>query len=122
MSRSVETHRASVFVGLREGYSSCVHSLDEVIDLACGYCDRVGLCVTVTPTTFCYTNGREPGAILGLIHYPRFPRDDPAAYLREHAMALGQMALEAFRQLRVTVMLEDVSILLERPDKSTEVG
>jgi ferredoxin len=37
------------------------------------FCDAVGLCVTVTPTTYVYTDGSEYGFIIGLINYPRFP-------------------------------------------------
>lgn len=37
------------------------------------FCLDVGLCVTVTPTTFIYTGGEEEGFIVGLINYPRFP-------------------------------------------------
>jgi hypothetical protein len=53
-------------------------------------------CVTVTPTTYVHTSGTDPGVIIGLINYPRFPRhpdeiwakaEQIAAYLREE---LGQ--------------------------------
>lgn len=37
------------------------------------YCDEVGYCVTVTPTSYVYTGGEESGFIVGLINYPRFP-------------------------------------------------
>jgi ferredoxin len=37
------------------------------------FCDKEGLCVTVTPTTYVYTGGEEAGVIVGLINYPRFP-------------------------------------------------
>lgn len=37
------------------------------------YCDGVGYCVTVTPTTYVYRDGEEVGVIVGLINYPRFP-------------------------------------------------
>jgi hypothetical protein len=37
------------------------------------FCDKEGLCVTVTPTDYVYTNGQESGVIVGLINYPRFP-------------------------------------------------
>jgi hypothetical protein len=56
------------------------------------YCDESGLCVTVTPTSYIYTNGQEAGFVIGLINYPRFPAapeelwttaEDVAAYLRE---------------------------------------
>lgn len=53
------------------------------------YVDSVGLCVTVTPTTFHYTNGAEPGVVVGLKQYPRFPKrpedlDKLAVELAQH--------------------------------------
>lgn len=37
------------------------------------FCDREGLCVTVTSTSYIYTGGEAEGVIVGLINYPRFP-------------------------------------------------
>lgn len=42
------------------------------------FCNDVGLCVTVTPTTYIYTGGAEAGVIVGCINYPRFPDDNDA--------------------------------------------
>lgn len=39
------------------------------------YCNEVGLCVTVTETNYIFTGGSEKGYIIGLINYPRFPRE-----------------------------------------------
>ena len=56
------------------------------------FCDSEGLCVTVTPTSYVYTDGQEAGFVIGLINYPRFPSTPDelwstaerlAAYLRE---------------------------------------
>ena len=56
------------------------------------YCDENGLCVTVKPASYVYTNGQESGFVIGLINYPRFPvppeelwmaAESIAAYLRE---------------------------------------
>ena len=65
---------------------------NAAMDYARRYCDERGLCVTVTPTTYVYTGGKEDGFAVGLINYPRFPKavnalweiaEDLAAYLRE---------------------------------------
>ena len=37
------------------------------------FCDDIGLCVTLTPTEYIYTNGQEAGFAVGLINYARFP-------------------------------------------------
>lgn len=34
------------------------------------------MCVTLTPTSFIYTGGREDGFAVGFINYPRFPVED----------------------------------------------
>lgn len=60
------------------------------------FCDDVGFCVSVTPTTFTYRGGTEQGVAVGLINYPRFPLGpmdlaNIADSLAEHLVAgLGQ--------------------------------
>jgi len=98
-SEIVQTYQATIFVGLREGYDGPIHNVSEVEKLCCDYCTEVGLCVTVTPTRFCYKNGDEAGAIIGLINYPRFP-SDPAT-IDAHAKSIAKRCLEAFGQNRV---------------------
>lgn len=57
------------------------------------FCDKVGLCVTVTPTTYLYTGGQEEGVIVGLINYPRFPADPGVIFATANELA------EKLRQL-----------------------
>lgn len=47
--------------------------IDEVHAACSAFCDHVGFCVTVARTNYVYTNGAEPGVVVGLINYPRFP-------------------------------------------------
>lgn len=51
------------------------------------FCDKEGLCVTVTPTTYVYTGGEEDGFVVGLINYPRFPNTPGAIYATAKALA-----------------------------------
>lgn len=37
------------------------------------FCE-VGLCVTVTRTSYTYTGGEQSGVLVRLINYPRFPK------------------------------------------------
>jgi hypothetical protein len=60
------------------------------------YCDDVGLCVTVTRTSYVYTGGAEGGIIVGLINYPRFP--STADTLFERAVDLGNWLRRALKQ------------------------
>lgn len=41
------------------------------------FCNKEGLCVTVTPTNYIFTGGNETGYIIGMINYPRFPKGRP---------------------------------------------
>jgi hypothetical protein len=60
------------------------------------HCDEIGLCVTVTPTTYVYTGGEEAGVVVGLINYPRFPAEP--AKIEEKAALLGMKLREALGQ------------------------
>ena len=63
---------------------------------------RVGLCVTIEPTTFLYTGGEESGFIVGLLNYPRFPSEP--AVIDAHAEALADALLEATFQDSVLIV------------------
>jgi hypothetical protein len=66
------------------------------------YCYRVGLCVTVTPTTFIYTGGEEEGFVVGLLNYPRFPKT--LDEIREHATLIAKQLLHGCQQRSVLVV------------------
>lgn len=66
------------------------------------YCDEIGYCVTVEPTSYVYTLGTETGAVIGLINYPRFPRDPEAIF--EHAETLGLRVMEQCGQKSFSIM------------------
>lgn len=69
------------------------------------YCDAVGLCVTVTETTYCYTGGKEAGIIVGLIHYPRFPSTPGAIWA--HAEALADRLCQGMKQQSYSIQAPD---------------
>jgi hypothetical protein len=71
------------------------------------HCDQVGLCVTVTPTTYVYTGGEEAGFIVGLINYPRFPSASKDIWYRAEALAFHLRA-----------QLGQESFTLQAPDKT----
>ena len=88
MTKSVETITANIYLGLRESYTDRIHSLEEVKDFLQEYVNRVSLCVTVSPTTFIYKDGREDGVVIGLINYPRFPTTREALKKQAEEIAL----------------------------------
>jgi hypothetical protein len=107
-----ETTHISIFVGLKEGYTGPPHTLDEVKRICQGYCDDIGLCVTVTPTEFIYRGGNEPGGIVGLINYPRFPKSEEE--ISAHAAEIAKRLLDGLKQDRISIVMKDKTIMLSR--------
>lgn len=108
--KSVETITAKIYLGLREGYTDKVHTLDELKDFLQKYTNKVELCVTVTPTTFVYKDGREDGAVIGLINYPRFPTTKEK--LEQTAEELAALCKEEYRQNRISIEFQDRTVML----------
>jgi hypothetical protein len=106
-----KTWEAKIFVGLRAGYSDKLYDISKLLGVCQGYCNEIGWCVTVTPTTFIYKNGNEEGAIVGIIDYPRFPSNKDE--LTKRCIELAKMMMKATEQLRVTVVFPDDTVLLE---------
>lgn len=76
-----DTYTATIYMGLKPSYSGVnetylLTAKRKALNIIQDYCDNVGLGVTVTDTLFVYTEGNEPGLIIGLINYPRFPSED----------------------------------------------
>jgi hypothetical protein len=107
----VETYTATIYCGLREGYSERIHKREEVRKIAQEYCDKVGLCVTLTDLEFIYTKGNEPGVAVGLINYPRFPASKKE--IRKKALTLAEILKENLKQNRVSILFPDETIMLE---------
>lgn len=111
---SCNTYKINVYIGLREGYDGAVHHTKDAMRVIREYVDEVGLGVTVTPTYFVYTGGDEPGIIIGLVNYPRFPK--PETEVLAHASALANMLMTRFRQQRCTLETPATSYLMENPE------
>jgi Fe-S-cluster-containing hydrogenase component 2 len=111
--KTVKTFTATIYVGLREGRtadpSPKMHTIDDVRVACQVYCNSVGLCVTVTPTEFIYTNGGEPGAIVGIINYPRFPTAE--INIMEHAKLLALLLQSRLGQQRVTIVCPETTVM-----------
>lgn len=113
-TKEVPTFKATIYCGLRRGYSEDVHSTYEVHQLIQDYVDSVGLCVTVTPTEYIYKNGNERGVIVGLINYPRFP-SEPNIILT-HATTIAKMLMKAFGQQKVSIETPFWTYMLTQED------
>jgi hypothetical protein len=79
------------------------------------FCTSVGLCVTVTPTTYVYRGGREDGVIVGLINYPRFPK--PKDFIVGQAMELAELLKKDLDQGSYTVQDEWTSVFVSTRDE-----
>lgn len=109
--QSVDTYTAQIYIGLRLGYSDTVFNLEAVRSVCRAYVKEVGLCVTVTPTEFIYVDGGEPGAIIGLINYPRFPAEPSA--IEETAVELAKLLMIKLQQNRVSIVFPQTTMMLE---------
>ncbi len=107
---AVQTFWAQIYLGLRPGYSGQLAHIEDLHGVVQDICNEDPICVTVTPTRFVYRNGSEPGAIIGLINYPRFP--STAEKLEERALTIATTLKDAFGQQRVSVMFPDKTIML----------
>ena len=114
-----KTYTANIYIGLQEGYTKDkIHTLAEVVKLCQEHCDKGGLCVTVTPTTVIYKAGREDGAIVGTINYPRFP--EYGLVIKAKAVVLARLLMSEFNQERCSVVCTEETIMLEKDDLRKE--
>lgn len=70
-------------------------------------CLNEGLCVTIDATNFIYTGGEEAGYVVGLINYPRFPKEP--SEIEARARGLMQTLLEGTFQHSALLMTPDLT-------------
>jgi len=76
------------------------------------FCAR-GLCVHVQPAEYVYTCGREGGARVGLINYPRFPKT--ALEIESVAWSLAEHLLDALSQRSCCVVTSEETTWISSP-------
>jgi len=113
--RYEHTYTAYIYVGLKDKNNNNIASIDEVKKICQDYVDNIGLCVTVTPTEFIYTNGNEPGVIVGLINYPRFPKK--GFEIIKLANELGKKLMVQLEQCRISIVYPQSTIIFFNNDK-----
>ena len=57
------------------------------IERTCAAFCMTRLCVSIEPTKFIYTGGREDGAVVRLVNYPRFPSEPDAIRAKARELA-----------------------------------
>jgi len=105
-----ESFNVQIWVGLRIGYTTEIHTMDDVREICDKYVNDVKDCITITPTEFRYVDGMEPGVIVGYINYPRFPRSPQSIVTR--ALDLAGYLMDGLGQNRVTVTTPNKSYML----------
>lgn len=111
----VDSYTASIYCGLKQGYTGTIMPFEEVEQIIQEWVDGIGMCVTVTRTEYIYTNGREPGIIVGFINYPRFPAKSDDIKLR--ALDLSQILLRECHQMRLSIVFPDETIMLSNTEE-----
>lgn len=109
--KTVPTFTAHIHVGTKRHYDGQVRSIDVARGVLQKYVNAVGLCVTLTPTEYIYTDGAEPGFVIGLINYPRFPADVES--IKAKAIGIAEEMLRAFEQFKVSVVFPDETVMVE---------
>lgn len=112
--KHARTYIATIYVS-REVKDGPVLDYETIVATCRAYCDQVGLCVTVSPVTFVYTDGQEEGAAVGLINYPRFPSSRRT--LRRHALNLTERLQVALGQRRASVVLPGLTYMTTYGDR-----
>lgn len=114
-----QNHEVKIYVGRRVGYTHLYADLETAYGILRGYCDKVGLCVSVVPNKYIYTNGEEDGFVVTLINYPRFP--SKRAEINEHAYKLAEKLMIGLQQFRVTVVEQNgLTYMLENFNADNE--
>lgn len=107
------TYNATIYVGLKNRDDDTVVSFEDAETLIQTWVDVLSYCVSVTQTKYLYKGGNEPGLIVGIITYPRFP--DPPERIRKLALDLANKMMIGFRQYRVSVVFPEETIMLSNP-------
>jgi hypothetical protein len=112
------TYRVEICFGLAPGYKpSSVEVLRRqgwtASALCRRYCDDHKVGLTITETHFMYPGGSEPGMVVSLINYPRFPILN--SEVLQAALELADLILIALDQERLTVVeIPGETFLVER--------
>lgn len=111
---SVPTFTASIYVGRKDRATRDLALKEDIYQKVQDYVDAVGLCVTLAETEFVYVKGSEPGFVVGLINYPRFPSSPEQS--KAHALVIAEMLLKSCKQLKVTVVMPDETVMISAED------
>lgn len=108
---TVDTFWARIYVGFKNrDTGKVVGSMKKARKICQGFCNDVSYCVTVEPTELIYCKGMERGVVVGMINYPRFPEENFQTEI--YARSLGETLMVAFKQMRVSIVMPDKTVML----------
>lgn len=116
----VETFTARIYVGFHDTENDVTHPDIKVRKICQRHVEEVGLCVNVQETLYQYgsneTGGMEKGAVVELIHYPRFEHHQPEETITVKALELAELLMEELHQKRVSVVTTTDTYTLQNPE------
>lgn len=105
----VPTYTADIWIG---------GNVFDAESICRAYCDDVGFCVSVTPTSFQYMGGTTSGVRVGLINYGRLPSTPKAIFA--HAETLADLLITGLGQESASIVASDRTVWLSRRKQGTE--
>lgn len=109
--KKTPSFNVQIWCGLKAGYNGYVYAASDAEEICKKFVDEIGQCVSITKTNFVYTNGAEPGFVVGFINYPRFPMEEEE--IKTRAIDLAKLLMIKFKQNRVTITTPHESIMIE---------
>ncbi len=109
--KTENTYQATIHVGLKIRNTGEIQPYQKAFDICQYFVDEKKECISFTPTTYIYTNGFEPGVIIGFIQYPRFPK--PEEEIHKRAMELAETLMLKLQQYKVSVVCPEGTYMLE---------
>lgn len=116
-----ETFTARIYVGAYDTEKDLTRPVAEIKEACQFFVQDQGLCVNVQKNWYGYGDGEgeggnEPGAVVELIHYPRFPRSQPEESITVQALNLAEILMDRMNQKRVSVVTSSDTYTLQNPN------
>ena len=101
-TKTCTTYTADIYV------AGPIHQAEIICQEFC----LIGLCVSISETTFVYTGGKEFGVRVTLINYPRFPKEP--SFIKAQALELAKVLVEKMFQGSASVVCSDETFFISR--------
>ncbi len=104
--KTADAYKVEIFIG---------GDFDKASEICADYCNRIGLCVTIEPTTYIYRCGGCEGVRIGLINYARFPASNTGIW--NIAYALAELLKDGLNQGSFTIQDHERSMFVSDRDE-----